>query len=237
METEIRHLLDEGRTLFKNQLYKKAEAVFLKVLVRKNEFADVYNMLGVINHQQGQFNKAITYLQRALKINPNYTEAKLNLSVLYNDLGEYKLSKTLVDKENKANDKNRSGLPALYRAKLANKHAEMGDLYQGLGLVADAILEYEKALEFSPQFYDIAIKMGVCLRETGKVAQALKVFQQIIKSSPRFADAKIQLGITYYISGKVNEARRIWSAVDIKKNPLAEMYLRLSSIKVSPKAK
>lgn len=233
MEPELKQLLDEGRALFKNQVYKKAESVFLKILSGKNEFADVYNMLGVINHQQGQFNKAITYLQRALKINPNYTEAKLNLSVLYNDLGEYKLSKGLADQENKANGKSRGGLPSLYRAKLANKHAEMGDLYQGLGLIHDAILEYKKALEFAPHFHDIALKMGVCLRETGKIQQAMKVFAQIVKASPNFADAKIQLGITCYISGKINDARRIWTSVDSRKNPLAEMYLRLSAAKAS----
>src|SRR3989338_8909357 len=98
MEPDIRYLIEQGKIFFKNQAYKKAESIFLRLLSNRHEFADICNMLGVIYHQTSQFGKAISYFQKALKINPNYTEALLNLSVLYNDLGDYKQAKALLAK-------------------------------------------------------------------------------------------------------------------------------------------
>ncbi len=230
MESDIRYLLDQGKNYFKNQAYRKAEFIFNKILSNKKEFADVYNMLGVINHQTGQFNKAIGFFQKALKINPNYTEAMLNLSVLYNDLGEYRQSKLLLNKSKKETKKSKDHLDPFIKGKLANKHAEVGDLYRGVGLFDKAIEEYERALDLAPHFYDIRNRLGICLREEGKKKEAFKEFQKIYKEKPSYTEAQIQLGITLYSLGQKKEARNVWNKL-IATNPkheLVKMYLKLS---------
>src|SRR3990167_11399988 len=101
MEPDIRYWFEQGKEFFKNQAYRRAEGFFLKIIGSKSEFADVYNMLGVLYHQSGRYEDAISSFEKALKINPRYTEAMLTLSVLYNDMGEYKLSKKLLDRSKK----------------------------------------------------------------------------------------------------------------------------------------
>jgi tetratricopeptide (TPR) repeat protein len=46
-------------------------------------------MLGVVYHAQGRFSDAEEAFETALRLNPRYTEAALNLSVTYNDRGKY----------------------------------------------------------------------------------------------------------------------------------------------------
>ncbi len=230
MEPDIRYWITQGKEYFKNQAYKKAESVFLKVLSGKNEFADIYNMLGIIYHQTGQFNDAIAAFKKALSINPRYTEAMINLSVLYNDLGEYKLGRDLLNKFKKEAKKSSSVIDPFVKGKLANKHAEVGDMYRSAGLHKEAVEEFKKALDLAPQFHDIRNKMGICLREEGKKEAALKEFQKIAKEKPQYTEAQIQLGITLHVMGKKKEAKNIWTHL-IRTNPhhqLVKTYLRLS---------
>jgi len=230
MESDIRYLLEQGKNFFKNQAYKKAESIFEKIIADKREFADVYNMLGVINHQAGEFSRAINYFQKALKINPNYTEAMLNLSVLYNDLGEYKQARALVAKSKKETKKTRDQLDPFLKGKLANKHAEVGDLYRGVGVYDRAVEEFQKALELAPNFYDIRNRLGICLRELGKKKESLKEFQKIAKEKPSYMEAQVQLGVTHYSLGQKKEARQVWNKLAgiNPKHELVRMYLKLS---------
>lgn len=238
MEADIRYLIDQGKQFFKNQAYRKAEAVFLKLIGSQHEFADICNMLGVIYHQTGQFGKAISYFQKALKINPNYTEALLNLSVLYNDLGEYKQAKALLAKSKKKVEKSGDRIDPFVKGKLANKHAEMGDLYRGVGLYDRAAHEFNTALNMAPHYADIRYRLALCLREEGKKQESLKEFQKIVKEKPDYVDAQVQIGITLYCLGKKKEARGLWAKL-AKVNPrhqLVRLYLRLSEEPKSKKA-
>ena len=233
MEADIRYLIDQGKTYFKNQAYKKAEAIFNKILATNREFADVFNMLGVIHHQGGEYNKAITHFQRALKINPHYTEAMLNLSVLYNDIGQFRLAKKLLARSKKEKGDHEDDLAPYLKGKLSNKHAEMGDLYRGVGLFDRAIGEYQRALDLAPHFYDIRNRLAICLRELGNKKDALKEFQKIAKEKPSYVEAQIQLGITHYSLGNRKDAQKVWSQL-ARLNPrhqLVRMYLRLTEEK------
>ena len=230
MEPDIRYLIDQGKQFFKNQAYRKAETVFLKLIGSQHEFADICNMLGVIYHQTGQFGKAVSFFQKALKINPNYTEALLNLSVLYNDLGEYKQSKALLAKSKKKVEQSGDRIDPFIKGKLANKHAEMGDLYRGVGLYDRAAHEFNTALTLAPHYADIRYRLALSLREEGKKQEALKEFQKIVKEKPDYVDAHVQIGITFCSLGKKKEARVLWAKM-AKANPrhqLVKLYLKLS---------
>ncbi|MCK5796617.1 MAG: tetratricopeptide repeat protein, partial [Deltaproteobacteria bacterium] len=86
MNDQTRHRLIKGREHYENHEFLQAEALLTQVVQDDNDFADVYNMLGVIYHDQGRFRQAQTSFERALEINPAYTEAALNLAVTYNEL-------------------------------------------------------------------------------------------------------------------------------------------------------
>ena len=89
MDKETHRRLEKGREHYENREYDKAEAYLLKVVEAEDSFADVMNMLGVIYHDKGQVAFAQEYFEKALRINPHYTEAALNLAVTYNEQGRY----------------------------------------------------------------------------------------------------------------------------------------------------
>jgi len=231
-----RKLFLEGRRFFEKKDYEKAEKYFLNLVKENENFADVYNMLGVIYHANGQFSNSIECFEKAIKINPNYTEALLNLAVLYNDLGKYKKANTLYSRVHARKDKKKKEkMDPFIKNKLANKHAELGDIYEGIGVYPEAIAEYQKALELGPKFLDIHSKLALCYREEGKYAQAIKILTQVIKINPKYSQARVQLGVTLYAAGQKKKAIETWKAA-IKQNPKdesAKMYLKLADGKAA----
>lgn len=228
MSDDVRSYIGQAKAHIKNQSFKRAEGLLKKVLDQNYQFADVYNMLGIIYQHSGEFSRSIESFNKALKLNPNYTEALLNLSVLYNDLGEYKQARQLIQRTNKQSGKGRALAP-FFSAILSNKHAEIGDLYKGLGLFAEAIVEYQKALGLAPTFHDIRAKLALCYREAGNKKAALTEYKRIVKEKAGYVDAHIQLGVTLYSMGQAREAHKIWEKIarEQPKNQLVKVYLRL----------
>lgn len=230
----ISSLIDEAKYLYRSNKIKKAEGLFRKVAKLNDGFADVHNYLGLIAHEEGRYGEAIKSFKSALKTNPRYTEAMLNLSILYNDLGQHENAKKLVLRSRKkAKSSKTVTMDPFIRSKLANKHSEVGDWYHGVGEYAHAVGEYKKALELEPRYVDIRTKMAVCLREKGDKERALNELNKVVKDNSDFVQAYIQLGVTYYSMNKKTEARKVWRAA-AKKFPQVQsikMYLRFSGSK------
>ena len=226
----IQELISRGKQHFENREYDPAEQYFRQVLKMGQGFADIFHMMGVISHSKGQFDTAIDFFKKALNINPNYTEAILNLAVLYNDLGEYKEAKKLYShlQKNGKGQKNK-GIEPVLKGKLSNLHATTGDIYRSIGLYSFAAQEYQKALDLNPGYVDIRIKLGVSLREDGNLEESMKEFKTALKTDPKNITAHIQLGITNYSRGKTVDAKKEWETAlkTDSKNESAKMYLRL----------
>ncbi len=228
MET-LKELLSVGKQYFESKQYAQAESYLKRALEKSGRYADVLNMLGVISHVEGRFASSIDYFQKALEINPRYTEAILNLAVLYNDLGQYADAKKLYGSLKSAKGPNGKQIEPVLRGKLANLHADIGDIYRSIGLYAHAIDEYKKALVLNPGYFDIRTKLGQALRDQGNTEESLKELKAVIKADATYAPALTQMGITYYTMGKIADAKRSWLSV-LERNAsdeTAQMYLRL----------
>src|SRR5258708_37409635 len=95
-------------------------------------------MLGVVYHTQGRFQDAEEAFETALRLNPRYTEAALNLSVTYNDRGKYDRAREVYSRAVSASIGQPHALDGFARGKLANMHAALGAVYAGLAMVDEA---------------------------------------------------------------------------------------------------
>ena len=226
---ELKQLIATGKQHFDNRQYDKAEEYLRKVIEIDPHFADVLNILGVIAHVQGKFATAIDHFKRALRINPNYTEATLNLTVLYNDLGQYSDAKRLYQRLKGRTPRGSSKIEPVLRGKLSNLHADIGDIYRSIGLFNLTADEYRKALSLNPSYYDIRTKLGQALREGGRLKDSVSELGTVLCADNRYAPALIQLGVTHYAMGEISDAKKSWKRAleSSPKNPYAEMYLRL----------
>lgn len=230
---DIAQMIEEAKFFFHSHKFNKAEELFKKVIAQRKEFADIHNYLGLIAHEEGRYGEAIKHFKDALKINSRYTEAMLNLSILYNDVGDYDNAKKLVVRSRKDARATKRAMDPFIRSKLANKHAEVADWYHGIGAFKEAIIEYKKALDLEDTYADIRTKMAVCLREKGDLKGALSELKKAVKTNNKCADAHVQLGVTYYAIGKKADARKVWKGASKKfpPNKSLKMYLKFTDTK------
>ena len=224
----IRDLIVRGRKFFDDGHYDEALPLLKKVNELDGDLPDVLNMLGLIYHNKGKFNKALNCFEEALSINPHYTEASLNLAVTCNDLGRFQEAKFVYARAKKTAPPG-GDLDPYVKGKLANMHAEIADVYQTLGHHLEASEEFRKALKLRPTFVDIQTKLGVALREIGKRQESLEILISAYKNESQYTPAAIHLGLTYFSMGNTRDAVKVWKNV-LKQDPQndkAKMYLRL----------
>ncbi|HBR17826.1 MAG TPA: hypothetical protein DD725_09505 [Deltaproteobacteria bacterium] len=219
-----------GKKAFEEKDYQDAQIYLAEVLKEKDNFADVYNMLGYIYYTADRRTDAIECFEKAIKINPNYTEVSLNLAVLYNEMGEFDKAQMIYTK---AKETGKAGatsyLDPYAKGKLANMHAELGNIYQTLGLYSEAVDEYKKAILLRPTFVDIKNKLGSVYRDMRDYNKAVKELEEAIAINPDYAPVRVNLGITYYAMGQIEKAKAEWMKV-LHKNPhdtKAQMYMNL----------
>ncbi|MCA9652571.1 MAG: tetratricopeptide repeat protein [Myxococcales bacterium] len=234
MDPQIKSHLAAGRELYLAGEYERARPHLEAVRDAEQGFADVHNMLGFIHFEQGRPEQAREELERALVINPHYTEAVLNLAVVCNELGLYDEGRRLYER---AHHSRGSGgldqLEPLARGKIANMHADLGDAYLSLGLGEHAIKEFQKALRVCPTFVDIRTKLANALRDAGRTEEALDEYQAIVDLSPEYLPGRTHYGITLWRAGRLAQAREQWSEVLARdpENRSCQVYLSMTADK------
>jgi tetratricopeptide (TPR) repeat protein len=228
MEKDIQKNLEKGREHYQAREFDKAEP-YLLMVADSEKYADVMNMLGVIYHDKGQVSRAQSFFESALRINPNYTEAALNLAVAYNDQGQYEQAKRIYAHITAQPKAPGGTLEPFARGKLANMHADLGHAYAEFSMWNEAIREYRNALDLSPDFADIRTRLGQILKDAGDLKGAVTELHAAIDQRPSYVPARIFLGVTHFAQGDRGAARKAWqSALDVDpNNRTAAMYLRM----------
>ena len=229
MDEHTKQLLLLGREHYQKREFDKAEPPLRQVVEKDDRLADVHDMLGVICHFRGNFAQAEHHFERALALNPNYTEAALNLAVTYNDRGKYDAARRVYGRIRATPSGNAQGLDPFARGKIANMHAEVGQAYADAGMTREAIAEYEKAIALCPQFADLRTRLGTLLREINDLPRAREQYEAAVGARPTYAPARIQLGVTLLALGETDAAADQWRKVldGDPDNVRARMYLRI----------
>ncbi len=229
IDEHTKQVLLLGREHYQKREFDKAEPMLRQVVEHDDRLADVHDMLGVICHARGNFAQAEHHFERALAINPNYTEAALNLAVTYNDRGKYEAARQVYARIKGSPTGALPGLDPFARGKIANMHAEVGQAYADAGLPREAIVEYEKAVGLCPDFADLRTKLGTLYKELNELPRAREQFEAAAASRPNYVPARIQLGITLLSLGESQRAREQWNKVlELEPdNARAKMYLRM----------
>jgi tetratricopeptide (TPR) repeat protein len=232
MDPRIRELLSVARDHYQKKELDQAEELLEQVLPDTDGFADVHDMLGVIAHSRGHLVKAAEHFERAVTINPNYTEALLNLAVTYNDLGRYDDAREVQARANALKTKGPMRLDPFARGKIANMHAEIGQAYAEAGMLDNAIEELKKAVELCPTFADLRTRLGMMYKEQGDLLRAREQFQLAKDANPRFVPARLMLGLAAFTLGDREVAIVEWREVLALEpdNGSAQAYLRMAEV-------
>jgi len=214
---ELKELYSDGVDCFNEGNYVKAQGL-LKEVVRNNpKLADIHNKLGIIANLGGNLEEAVEYFDKALQLNARYTEASLNLAITLNEMGRTDDAIAVFARVNETVTDKTTGLDPFAAGKIANEHFKLGGLYQEVGMPAEAVEEYRKALKLKPMA-DVRARLGVALRELGDMHGAARELEGALKINPEYTSAMVQLGLTYYHMDRAGEAFHLWEE-SLKKNP------------------
>ncbi|MGK3985207.1 tetratricopeptide repeat protein [Sorangium sp. So ce136] len=228
MDDRLKQLLVLGREHYERREYDLAEHALRQILEKTDRFADVFNMLGVILHERGDFLAAEAHFERAVQLNEHYTEALLNLAVTYNDLGKYEAARQVYSRIRRG-DGEGGLLDPFARGKLANMHADLAKAYAEVGCMQEAIAELKRAVALCPTFADLQLRLGTMYREAGNMGLAREHYAAARDANPKYAPARVLLGVALLSLGASDQAIAEWrEALTIDPdNMTAKMYLRM----------
>jgi tetratricopeptide (TPR) repeat protein len=234
MDERIKELLARGRDHYQKREFDKADIILREINEHSDGFADVFDMLGIIAHSRGDLHAAARYFERAVSLNPSYTEALLNLAVTYNDLGRYEMARQIHSKVRKLGTAGPVQIDPFARGKIANMHADLGQAYAEAGIVHEAIDQYLKAVHLCPSFADLRTRLGNLYRDAGDLQRAREQYEGAKSSNPKYVPARVLLGITLFSLGDNAGALVEWrDALGIDpENKSAQMYVRMLDTQV-----
>jgi tetratricopeptide (TPR) repeat protein len=230
MDDHLKQQLLLGREHYQKREFDKAEYLLKQVVEKTDRFADVFDMLGVIAHAQGDFAQAEQHFEKAVNLNPNYTEAQLNLMVTYNDLGKYDSAREIYARMRGRAAGGVGSTDSFALGKIANMHAEISQAYQDAGMPAEAVGELERAVALCPTFADLRTRLATLYRDMGQKERAREQLEVAKQHNPNYVQARVLLGVALLSTGEHAAAIGEFEAVLARdaEHKGAQMYLKIA---------
>ncbi len=237
MNSELAMLISLGKQAYAEKDFQRAETLLREAMAGGANFPDIHYTLGHIYHHWGKFEEAVRQFENSLSRNPYYTEALMSLAITLNELGRYEEAKTAHLKAAESltqQDKVERGNQLA--GKIANLHAELGELYLALGKSREAIAEYRKALLVAPGFPDLRVRLAIALKEAGDFEEGLAELDKALSDHPGMISALAQRGIILYLAGRKKEAREAWENALFRDplNKLIQLYVNTLDRETGP---
>ena len=216
---KIANLKAQGRTLLQQHRLAEAKAVFTQVCEINTEDVEAWYMLSNINGMLGDMDEAGTCSLRVLALQPEHSQAHLNLgNVLchqekYDDaILHYKTALRLN--------------PSL--AALCNNN--LGILYKMTGRLEEAISHFREAVRLNPNLAEAYSNLGNIYSDKGLLEQALESSHEAVRLDPHNAMAHNNLGKLLKMLGRNDDALAQYHEA-LRLNPsLAEAHNNLGII-------
>jgi len=156
--------------------------------------ATYWNSFGLACYESGKYKDAIDAYKRAIKVDPDYTYAHLNLGVAY--LKSHMQTNAV------------QALKRLIRIdpEDAMGHYNLGIAYYESGKYKDAIETFKQAIRINPDFVDANYNLGKAYDRAGRYKDAIGAYKQAIKVDPDYTDAHLNLGVAYLKSHMQKDA-------------------------------
>ncbi|MBI5580862.1 MAG: tetratricopeptide repeat protein [Deltaproteobacteria bacterium] len=153
-----------------------------------------FNNLGSALSKIGRFEEAAAYLARAVKLKPNYDDARYNLGYVLVQLGQVDAGIRELLEAVRIEPRNHMALNNLGVAYLIQEN------------YPDAVRHLQEALRLNPDFEAAHNNLGVALKNQGDLAGAIRQFSEAIRVNSNYAEAWNNLGVSLKEQGRLKEA-------------------------------
>ena len=175
----------------------REEESLRQAAARKPESFETNRRLGELLVDDGNAREALIYLKHASRLNPSDYETGFEPASAYTDAAQSESARTeaqsLLAQQNTAVEEQ------------AEVHRLLGDVYEKLGQPLEAVHEYQRAAELSPDELNL-FDWGADLLMHRAYEPALEVFTKGNHLFPRSARILAGLGVAAYARGAYDEA-------------------------------
>ncbi|CAF1101432.1 unnamed protein product [Adineta steineri] len=229
---------------------KEVYEILLRQTTRKGEKASICHQLGLIKYNQGEYQEALTYYEKALAMkqrslpsnHPDLASSYMGIGLVYYNTGDYPKALSYYEKGLVIQQRS---LPSNH-PDLAYSYNNIGLVYYSLGNYPKARLSHEKALTIRqqslpsnhPDFGMSYNNIGLVYYSTGNYPKALlshekalTIRQQSLPSNhPDLGISYINIGTVYYNMGDYSKALSYYEkALAIKKQLLPSSHADFAS--------
>ena len=245
-----------GLTVRRNQDYRSAIGIWSDTVAKlpDNAFAR-YNLGRELEHQPGQKEEAAFQYREAVRLKPDFVEARTNLSnvllmqgKLAEAVGELEVSLRLAPKSPQAHNNLGYVLiktPArlgeaidlfqtavLLKPDYAEAHCNLGAALVTAGRIEEAVMCYEKALRIRPEYMQAHFNLGNALAKTpGKLSEAVFHLKEAARLQPNIPGVHLNLAVALLnLPGRKAEAQAHLETVlrlQPENHPVRDLLARL----------
>ena len=167
---------------------------------------------------------AAEHARTALRLKPDYLEARYNLGLSYEMMREYDAA--IAEYRRLIAAVSAETVPADRRAMT---HQRIGACLRAVGRTAEAIAEFEHAVSLRPRHAPLEADLGMAYAESGRADLALPHFIQAVELAPDSAQHRTNLGMALLELGRPTDAIPALT-VAVKLDPgMAEAFYNLGT--------
>jgi tetratricopeptide (TPR) repeat protein len=192
------------------EAYSKAEALSPTDPAVKNNIGRILFKRG--EKDASKYAEAEQNLQAALKLDPNFDDARVNLALVYTAQSKWDdaIAQWKVYLDNLRATMQKPGLSAGEKTDLKKRaqsaRGALAENYLKAGAYANAVKEYRALLADTPDNLDAMSNLGLALYHTKDYVAAISTYREVIKRDSKNAIAYNNLGVVLEASGKRTDA-------------------------------
>lgn len=224
----IDHWLQDAVNSQRSGNLNRAELLYHKVLAHNPGNADALHMLGLIDLNRGEPEKACAKIEAAIASDPTFADFYRSLGKVKESIGRKEDALSDYQKALARNPDDPASLFQLGRLyhTLGNLNEaescflrciqfqpDHGDLYNSLGLVyrakkkfKKALRCFEKALTINPDWLPARSNLAITLKDSGKLLPALSELQKVVKKDPHDPNVHYNIGLVHFEMGRTSYA-------------------------------
>jgi predicted TPR repeat methyltransferase len=201
--------------LQKNEQFAQAEEVYRRVLETLPDHPRALHYAGVLAHQQGRNDEALSLIERSLALAPDQADWYSNLGIVLQSYGRLEQA---IDGYRRA---------IAIDPSHANAHNNLGVLLRATGKPVEAEAAYRAAIRLNPEHIDAYTNLGILLDGLKRTEEAAACYCRVVTLRPKHREARKLLALAHATLGEIEKATSIlqeWLEEE-PENPVAQHML------------
>lgn len=178
----------------KNGHLAAADDIYRAILEQVPDHADAMHYAGVLAHQQGREDEALSLIQKSVGLAPGQADWHSNLGIVLKARG-------------RLDDAVQSFQQAIaLDARHVNAYNNLGVLLRAQGRPEDSEAAYRKAIAIDPDHKDVHQNLGILFYGQRRLKEAVACFCRVITLDPKHAQALRLLVLCHCVIGESDKA-------------------------------